>query len=52
MVAPAVRGLRERGVLTRGLAGGSLQVSPPLVVDRADLAELADAMGEVLAGLG
>ncbi len=31
---------RKRGVLTRGLVGGGLQVSPALVVDRAELAEL------------
>jgi putrescine---pyruvate transaminase len=31
---------RERGVLTRGLVGGGLQVSPSLVIDRAELAAL------------
>jgi len=32
---------RDRGILTRGLLGGSLQVSPPFVVTRADLDDLA-----------
>ncbi len=35
---------RERGVLTRGLVGGGLQVSPALVIDRAELAELATGL--------
>jgi adenosylmethionine-8-amino-7-oxononanoate aminotransferase len=35
---------RERGVLTRGLVGGGLQVSPSLVIDRAGLAELATGL--------
>ena len=31
---------REHGVLTRMLVGGGLQISPPLVITRADLEEL------------
>jgi adenosylmethionine-8-amino-7-oxononanoate aminotransferase len=36
--------LRRRGVLTRLLAGGALQISPPLVATRADFDELAAAI--------
>jgi putrescine---pyruvate transaminase len=39
---------RERGVLTRGLVGGGLQVSPALVIDRAGLVELAAGLGGAL----
>ena len=35
---------RTAGVLTRVLAGGALQVSPPLTVTRAQLDELADGL--------
>jgi adenosylmethionine-8-amino-7-oxononanoate aminotransferase len=35
---------REQGVLTRGLLGGALQISPPLVIERADLEELAQRL--------
>jgi putrescine aminotransferase len=47
-VAPAVRALRGLGVLTRGLVGGALQVSPPLVVTDAEVAELAEALRSAL----
>lgn len=47
-----VAGLRERGVLTRLLADGSVQVSPPFVVDADDLALLRDALAAVLAEEG
>ena len=46
--ATAVAGLRERGVLSRALVDGSLQVSPPFVIDEADLKTMADATWEVL----
>ena len=36
--------LRRRGVLTRLLVGGALQISPPLVSTRADFDALADAV--------
>ena len=35
---------RERGILTRGLGGGGLQVSPALVIDEASLAELVEGL--------
>ena len=47
-VAPAVLALRAEGVLTRGIVGGSLQISPPLTVTSDDLAELAGALRRVL----
>jgi putrescine---pyruvate transaminase len=44
--------LRRRGVLTRGLADGSVQVSPPFVITRAELEQLADGIDGSLAELG
>jgi adenosylmethionine-8-amino-7-oxononanoate aminotransferase len=43
-----VLAMRERGVLTRGLVDGSLQVSPPFVVEESDLKLLADVVVESL----
>lgn len=40
--------LRERGVLTRALATGALQISPPFVTTDADVALLATAIAESL----
>lgn len=48
MAQRAVAALREEGVLTRALAGGALQVSPPLVIDEEDVAVLAGAVRRVL----
>jgi len=39
---------REHGVITRVLAGGALQVSPPLVITRAELDEIAGAFAASL----
>ena len=47
-----ISGLRERGVLTRGLADGSLQVSPPFVATRDDLQALAAAIDATLTQVG
>ena len=44
----AVLAARERGVLTRGLVGGGLQISPALVIGGAELAELAAGLGGAL----
>lgn len=44
--------IRDRGVLTRGLADGSLQISPPFVVTRAELQQIAGAFDDALASLG
>ena len=40
--------LRDHGVLSRALANGSLQVSPPFVTTRADLDSYASAVTAVL----
>jgi adenosylmethionine-8-amino-7-oxononanoate aminotransferase len=47
-VPTAVRALRGLGVLTRGLVGGALQVSPPLVITDAEVAELGEALRTAL----
>jgi adenosylmethionine-8-amino-7-oxononanoate aminotransferase len=39
---------REHGVITRVLLGGALQVSPPLVITRAELDELATGLSAAL----
>jgi adenosylmethionine-8-amino-7-oxononanoate aminotransferase len=43
--APAVvSACREAGIMTRALASGALQVSPALVIDEADMKELAEGI--------
>jgi len=49
--ARAVRACRDAGVMTRTLATGGLQVSPALVIDRAELVELRDGFGAALDAL-
>ena len=44
----AVAAAREHGVLTRTLLGGALQISPALVIERAELNELAGALTAAL----
>jgi adenosylmethionine-8-amino-7-oxononanoate aminotransferase len=44
----AVLAARRHGVLTRGLVGGALQVSPALVIDDAELEELAAGLQDGL----
>jgi adenosylmethionine-8-amino-7-oxononanoate aminotransferase len=44
----AVAAAREHGVLTRALAGGSLQISPALTIGAEGLAELVDGLGGAL----
>ncbi len=39
---------RRHGVLTRTLTGGGLQISPPLVITREQLAEVAEGIGAAL----
>ena len=51
LVERAVRGCRDRGVLTRGLAGHSLQVSPPFVIDEDEIARVAEVFTETLSGV-
>jgi adenosylmethionine-8-amino-7-oxononanoate aminotransferase len=44
--------LRTRGVLSRVLADGALQISPPLVTTRADLDALANAIADAVDARG
>ena len=39
---------RDHGVLTRTLVGGGLQISPPLVITREELAEVASGLAGAL----
>ena len=50
--ARVLSGLRERGVLTRNLASGALQVSPPFVIDDADVDLLGRAIADALVAAG
>jgi hypothetical protein len=50
--ATVLSGLRDRGVLTRNLASGALQVSPSFVIDETDIDLLARAIGEALEAAG
>jgi len=47
-----VRHVRERGVITRMQADGSVQLSPPFVVTQEDLGIIAKAIDEALAEVG
>jgi adenosylmethionine-8-amino-7-oxononanoate aminotransferase len=46
-----VAACRDRGVLTRGLAGHSLQVSPPFVIGEDEIARIAAVFAETLSGV-
>ncbi|HUY98678.1 MAG TPA: aminotransferase class III-fold pyridoxal phosphate-dependent enzyme, partial [Verrucomicrobiae bacterium] len=48
LVARLVSSTRDHGVLTRGLAGRSLQISPPLVISPAQIGEIAGVLETVL----
>ncbi len=50
--ARLVRASREQGVLTRWLADGGLQVSPPFVITREDLHAMGRAFDVALASVG
>jgi putrescine aminotransferase len=47
-----VKHVRERGVITRMLADGSVQISPPFVVTREDMRTIASAIDEALVEVG
>ena len=51
LLGRVVPACREQGIMTRLLAPGAIQVSPPLVMDDADLRELADGLGAAIDGL-
>ena len=46
------RNMRDNGVLTRALASGALQVSPPFVVTRAELRMISSAIDAALVSVG
>ena len=46
-----VAACRERGVLTRGLAGHSLQISPPYVIGEDEIATIADVFADALSSV-
>jgi adenosylmethionine-8-amino-7-oxononanoate aminotransferase len=48
LVDRLVKECREQGVLTRGLAGHSLQVSPSFVITEAQIRRIAEVFGNVL----
>lgn len=50
--AHVLAGLRERGVLTRNLASGALQISPPFVIDQADIDLLSEAIADAIVQAG
>jgi adenosylmethionine-8-amino-7-oxononanoate aminotransferase len=50
--ATVIAGLRERGVLCRMLADGSVQISPSFVITEADIALLGTALMESLQAAG
>ncbi len=47
-----ISAIRDRGVLTRALADGSIQVSPSFVIERAQLQQISDAIDAALTDLG
>lgn len=49
LMSKLVAAARERGVITRSLAGRALQVSPPFVISEAEIGRIADVMAAVLA---
>ncbi len=51
LLGRVVPACREQGIMTRMLAPGAIQVSPPLVMDDADLRELAEGLGAAIDGL-
>jgi len=51
LVDRIVAGCRDRGVLTRALAGHSLQVSPPFVIGEDEIARVAAVFAETLSGV-
>ena len=49
--ARAAAACRRAGVLTRAMAGAALQVSPPLIITKDQVAEMASRFREGLSGL-
>jgi len=51
LVDKVVHACREHGVLTRGLAGRALQISPPYVISQGELERVATGMAAALAAV-
>ena len=51
LVDRVVHACRDHGVLTRGLAGRALQISPPYVITEAELERVAAGMAAALAAV-
>jgi adenosylmethionine-8-amino-7-oxononanoate aminotransferase len=49
LVDKVVHVCRDNGVLTRGLAGRALQISPPYVISQAELERVASGISAALA---
>jgi adenosylmethionine-8-amino-7-oxononanoate aminotransferase len=47
-----VAACRERGLLTRGLAGRALQLSPPFVITEPQISRIAETITEALSAVG
>lgn len=52
VVGRLVTAIRERGVLTRPLVDGSLQISPPFVMTREEMGAVGRAIDDALGALG
>ena len=50
--ASVVSACRERGILTRVLAGEVLQITPPFVIEPEELDQVVEVIDDVLAGEG
>jgi adenosylmethionine-8-amino-7-oxononanoate aminotransferase len=50
--ASVVSACRERGILTRVLAGEVLQITPPFVIESEELDQVVEVIDDVLAGEG
>ncbi len=48
----AVAEARRQGVLTRSMLGRALQISPPLVITREEIRQMADGLSEAMTGAG
>ena len=52
LLGRAIPALRKAGIMTRMLASGAIQVSPPLVLTDPEVDELASGFGAALDDLG
>jgi adenosylmethionine-8-amino-7-oxononanoate aminotransferase len=51
VAAKVVDGCLERGVIMRAITDGTLQISPPFVIEESEIAQIASVLGETLAAL-